>query len=121
MFTLLLLFFATGCAPVETNNGVDSDTITPTDTDTAADSEADTGKEIVGGNCGGPEPLEDSLWICENGTNDLEGEAWPAAGGPEDLEQCLTSEGWTYELSRDGRIATLTRSDGQVFTCELDE
>lgn len=88
----------------------------------STDDGADTGEEVTKNNCGGPEPNKNTdWWVCENGSNVYEGETWPAAGGPEDLEQCLTSEGWGYELSEDGNSVTLTRSDGWVLTCELDD
>ena len=121
MFTLLLLFFATGCAPVETNNnpGVNRIDTANTDTGSGIDSKTDTGKEVVGGNCGGPEPLEgdESFWVCSTGAT---GYAWPTAGGPG--ENCMTTEGWEYTVSKNGNSVTLTnRVDGRVITCELDE
>lgn len=132
MFNLLvILLLVAGCTPDETGpNGTDTgDTAIPEDTDTVVDTDTDaddtgagtdTGEEVVGGNCGGPEPPEDSLWECDSGGG--YGYTWPTAGAPEDLNECLTEEGWIYEISPDGKTATLTNeSDGRTLTCELDD
>lgn len=118
IFALLVFSGCTNPDHDETDFPVEADVDTDVDADTDADT--DTGEEVVGGNCGGPEPPEDSLWDCSDGAG--YGPAWPVAGGPTNPDDCLTLDGWLYTMSSDGTFVTLIReSDGRVITCELDE
>lgn len=124
LISLLLLLLACG-EPDNNPNPADGGTDTGTEDGGTYDGGDDDGGTDTGtgdgggGDCGGPDPPKDSLWTCENGTSDLEGPPWPIAGGPADTGGCLTTGGWAYNLTEDGKSVII--SDGEEeLSCEWD-
>lgn len=121
---LAFFFFLSGCQnpDTDTNTETDAGTETGTHTDIDTDAGTETGTpDVVGGNCGGPEPPPESLWECDEGAGVYAGPAWPTAGGPDNLSTCTTLDGWSYSISPSGLTVNLILTEeARELSCSWD-